>query len=312
MNRPRIALLGVAAVLVLAAGMAWRFEQDRVQADATRAAASQELFEINAAIVRESERLQALAREKAELVATASSRENARQGAASESAAATPKTAAETFSDFLRQTKDDHQRPESQLRALEHERARLDEKYGVFARWSEISPEQFARLKEIRLRQVEQDWDVVGAANAQGLPLSDPVVVQLRGEIVQASERALGELLGDAGIARLKDYERTASLRTIVGKVAGAATLAGVPLSPQQAEQLLLVMAQASANYQRGWAADVSDIDWTAVEANVGAVLGPEQRGFMSSIEPPGGMLHARWNTAVVKALKEREPGSGK
>ena len=97
----------------------------------------------------------------------------------------------------------------------------------------------------------------------------------------QECEAAQRELLGEAGFRQLQDYERTADMRELVRSTAGAATVADGPFTPQQAEQLIQVLANASSTYRSGGKASVQNTDWDAVEAPARAILSGGQYSFL-------------------------------
>jgi hypothetical protein len=121
---------------------------------------------------------------------------------------------------------------------------------------------------------------------------------------------AQSELLGETEFLRLIEYERTSELRELVNGVAGGAVVvAREPLSAQQAERLLHVMANASTSYQRGGAAMRQDIDWTVVDAQARAFLSPGQYSLFVTMEPPL-PLGARFQSQLSREIddaKKRE-----
>ena len=109
----------------------------------------------------------------------------------------------------------------------------------------------------------------------------DPVVDKLGLQMRQECETAQRELLGEAGFRQLQDYERTADMRDLVRSMAGAATVAGTPFTPQQAEQLIQALANANSAYRNGGKASVQNTDWDAVEAPARAILSDGQYAFL-------------------------------
>ena len=97
----------------------------------------------------------------------------------------------------------------------------------------------------------------------------------------QECEAAQRELLGEAGFRQLQDFERTADMRELVRSAAGAATVAGTPFTPQQAAQLIQVLANANDKYRTGGKASVQNTDWDAVEASARAILSEAQYSFL-------------------------------
>jgi hypothetical protein len=171
--------------------------------------------------------------------------------------------------------------PKVQNLALASTRVSLAAKYAYLFRTLGLSSEQSEKFLDITLKRLEQNEDLVAVVRAQGLSVDDPVVDKLGLQMRQECEAAQRELLGEAGFRQLQDYERTADMRELVRSMAGAATVAGTPFTPQQAEQLIQVLANANDKYRSGGKASVQNTDWGAVEAPARAILSETQYAFL-------------------------------
>jgi hypothetical protein len=160
-------------------------------------------------------------------------------------------------------------------------RVSLAAKYAYLFRTLGLSSEQSEKFLDITLKRVEQGVDLGAAVRAQGLSVDDPMVDKLGLQMRQECETAQRELLGEAGFRQLQDFERTADMRELVRSMAGAATVAGTPFTPQQAEQLIQVLANANDKYRSGGKASVQNTDWGAVEAPARAILSETQYAFL-------------------------------
>jgi hypothetical protein len=136
----------------------------------------------------------------------------------------------------------------------------------------------------------------------------------------QASENEFAvagrALLGEAGFKSLKDYERTEWLRKMVaGWAGGAVVVLQEPLSPQQGEALVQVMANASANYRQGNGANPNEPRyWSTVEAEARKILSPTQAQLLTSMEPPlpmGARFQTQFYQKVQEALDADKAASG-
>jgi hypothetical protein len=160
-------------------------------------------------------------------------------------------------------------------------RVSLAAKYAYLFRTLGLSSEQSEKFLDITLKRVEQGVDLGAAVRAQGMSADDPVVDKLGLQMRQECETAQRELLGEAGFRQLQDYERTADMRELVRSTASAATVAGTPFTPPQAEQLIQVLANANDKYRSGGKASVQNTDWDAVEAPARALLSEAQYAFL-------------------------------
>jgi hypothetical protein len=106
--------------------------------------------------------------------------------------------------------------------------------------------------------------DIDGVMRTQRLAESDPAIVALRRKADAALEAVEREVLGEAGYAKLQEHERTRAVRGDINTLAGKLAVDGLPLSAEQGEQLVQVLAEANTSYRAGKAADSP---WTALQA---------------------------------------------
>jgi hypothetical protein len=180
-------------------------------------------------------------------------------------------------------------------------RVSLAAKYAYLFRTLGLSSEQSEKFLDITLKRREQNDDLIDVVRAQGMSVDDPVVDQLGLQMRQECEAAQRELLGEAGFRQLQDFERTADLRDLVRGMAGAATVAGTPFTPQQAEQLIQVLANANDKYRTGGKASVQNTDWDAVEAPARAILSEAQYSFL---QLSGRRLTRQADDLIGRAIK--------
>jgi hypothetical protein len=171
--------------------------------------------------------------------------------------------------------------PKVQNLSFASTRVHLAAKYAPLFRTLGLSSAQSEGFLDITLKRLEQNEDLVAVVRAQGLSVDDPVVDKLGLQMRQECETAQRELLGEAGFRQLQDYERTADMRELVRSMAGAATVADVPFTPQQAEQLIQVLANANDKYRSGGKTSVQNTDWNAVEAPARAILSEAQYSLL-------------------------------
>ncbi len=170
--------------------------------------------------------------------------------------------------------------------------AALAKSYGPFFRALGLSPTQIDKFDAIIIDREEQSQDLIAAGLSQGLPVGDQAVAALRQKMENDSRTALTDLLGETGYQLLRQYEGTQPVRAVVQQLAGATALEGMPLTPQQAEQLTQVLANASTGYQSSETADflaTASVNWNAADEQAKGILSPAQLNFFKQFEPLGG-----------------------
>lgn len=211
--------------------------------------------------------------------------------------------------------------PKLQTQYLAARRNTLMARYGPIFRLLGLEPQQIARCEELILAREEQRMDILNAVpgfatnvSYEGDPLEmNPLIITARqpapGALLSADDRAAAQLLqqqdqafqaaatdllGTQGYQQLQQYDRTLPAREIVGNVVGALTSTSNPLSPDQANQLTQILADASSEYQQGGAADdlghgnwSAHVDWDQALVQAKQVLSPEQLGSFSRIIGP-------------------------
>lgn len=304
MSRRGWIVLG-AAVGALAAGWLWRAAVERRSLQAEVVATEREVAEAKTQLAAVRDQHASADARRAELERAWSQHAGNVKVPEAKAASPTegPKTAARNWADFLLSAKDDEADPKVQLRDLANRRSWQRDRYSAFFVLAGLSPEAEATFVENCANRDANNQDLNAAARKQGIEFNDPGISRMRGEIYQEYDKSQRALLGEAGFAKLQEYERTASLRTLVGAVAGAAAVEGAAFSPAQAETVLQVLASASASYQRGRQGSATDIDWAMAEPQLATLLTPAQMTFFRTVEAPGGVFHSRWNGELIRAI---------
>jgi len=204
--------------------------------------------------------------------------------------------------------------PRTQMVFMAFMRAQNNASYGALFRQLHLTPGQIEKFQDILARNTEQTMDADAVMGMQGLSPKDPVAVKTQTDIDAACNEAEKALLGPAGYAQTQAYERTAPARLIVNDYAGGAVVvAREPFTPQQGEELVSTIANASESYRKGGSVDVSEIDWTAVETNARTFLTAAQVEFLKTMEPPlprGGRYQTQLYRWVDQARKEEAPAA--
>jgi len=136
--------------------------------------------------------------------------------------------------------------PEAQrLLALQH-KGRLDGNYAALFRRLNLSPEQLDHFKSLLVEKRTAMSDVMAAARSQGLTgRENRDEIRALVEATQAEiEDSIRALLGESGYQEYRQYEHTQPQRAIAEQLATRVSyLPGAQLTPQQADQLVQILA---------------------------------------------------------------------
>lgn len=140
-----------------------------------------------------------------------------------------------------------------------------------------LSQGQLDDAENLIVNNREARMDLDAAAQSQGLTTDDPTVVQEREQQnadLQAAEQAL---LGPQAYDAFQAVYRAQMVLGDVQIVSQATEFSGAPLTAEQSNQLMQLMAQSSADYQNGKDATSTTIDWNAVLTGAPRFLNPTQ-----------------------------------
>ncbi|HWA08608.1 MAG TPA: hypothetical protein VG838_03990 [Opitutaceae bacterium] len=139
-----------------------------------------------------------------------------------------------------------------QAQALQ--RAALDARYAALIKNLNLTPEQGDKLKTLIADSMSARQDAMAAARAAGVdPQTDRAGFQKLVADAQAqSDAAIKDAIGDSGFAALQQYNQTMPQRNVVNQLQQQLALGGSPLSSDQTEQLVQILASTSQQGQRG------------------------------------------------------------
>ena len=312
MRSRRLIFTLVLVALVVAIGFVWREIRTRGVAAQTRHTLENQIAALRASTER------AVARSKAAEVASAKHRATLEESRKAETSASVKSPAKIVRVQQRRpwiperlQTE-----PEFQVLWLASRKAELSATYRPLFAQLRLSREEVEKFETIMLKRDEQMMDIQATQDAQKLRGDDPVLLRLRGRIVEEFRAAQKELLGAENVRALNEYERGVFAREMVAGIAGGAvTVAREPLSAQQAERLFEAIVNSSPAYQRGGTVNTNEIDWAVVDAEAQKVLSPSQFAYFKQAEPPlpvGGRFQNQLYQAVHAATKREaavQPG---
>ena len=153
--------------------------------------------------------------------------------------------------------------------------------YRPFFRRSGLSAEQIERLKAEYLRGRLLRLDLAAIRRAGGLSVRDSAIGAQEKEAAAAKRAVELAVLGEAGVERMREWERTFPVRSVVMSFAGKAMLAGVPVSSDQVERLVEVLAKSGPKAQTG-RYSFSLVNWQASSEAARDVLSAEQHAFFA------------------------------
>jgi hypothetical protein len=172
--------------------------------------------------------------------------------------------------------------------AVKAERAQIEERYRALFQALRLTPSEIETFMQNALKRWEQATDLANLRRSADAP-DRAAIRALISKADEGYRAAQKDLLGDAGFGEFERFERTAAPRGLVNQVAGAAALRGTALGPEQADQLLRLLANASDHFRTGGNARLSEgLDWTRLDAQAATLLSPAQFALWKASE-------ARW-----------------
>lgn len=144
-------------------------------------------------------------------------------------------------------------------------KAQIARNYAGFFRIANLTPAQIENL-ENRTNDLWMQTLTVGPA---GVHPGTPTL----------PDDQLQEILGAQAFQQLQDYRRVQQLQGILNDASSLSTSA--PITGEQGDQLLMILAKASSSYQTGGVASAKTIDWNQVESQSQGILTAPQLAAM-------------------------------
>jgi hypothetical protein len=142
--------------------------------------------------------------------------------------------------------------PQFQKLAAIQQRGMLDTVYAALFKALNLSPQQLDQLKTLMVQRQQAAMDAMQAARDQGInPRTDPDV--FRQAIAQAQATVDSQIqatLGDTAYAQYQQYQQTLPQRATVNQLQQSLSYTPTPLSDDQANQLIQILAQTSPQPQ--------------------------------------------------------------
>jgi len=173
--------------------------------------------------------------------------------------------------------------PEYALKRYAAVRAKAEMEHAPFCRVQHLSKEQSEALAEAEFQRMLRYYDIYDMEAMQGEKYTKATLEAWEGMKYEFASNAKAAL-GDDLYEKFLVYDRQKSVWDCVGNLGSMLSLADIPLSVEQASQLVDTIANASPMFQKGGSAvDWDKIDWDAVDATVVDFLTPEQMNFFKN-----------------------------
>jgi hypothetical protein len=310
MSIKAVIIVVASVIIAVAAGVAWNDARRTGDAESALDAIARERAGTDAEIQRMEGRLVAAEGERKNLQSALDGlQKSVAANVASQATASTTMRSAEAqMQQKIQELRND---PKEQIRRLVARRLALATIYGPLFRSLCLSSAQSEKFLDATLKGEEQQMDLSAVMRSQGLSEDDPMVAKLQRESDAELQAAQRELLGEAGYRQAQDYGRTYVVRELVSGLAGAAAVAGTPITVQQAEQMTQLLANSSGHYRNGGPADVAEIEWDKIDTLARPILSESQLTLFKTVEPPGtAYFRKRFDQVFNQATKAEAAGT--
>jgi len=157
--------------------------------------------------------------------------------------------------------------PQARPMLLEIGKAQIARKYAAFFKKAGLTPAQIEDMEN----QTAEQWIQTTMVGPNGIYPGDE----------QLPDDQLKSILGDQGFQQFQDFERVQPLQGIVNDALSLST--STPITETQANQLLMILANASRSYQGGGNASAKTINWDQVMVQAQGVFSTQQIAAISA-----------------------------
>lgn len=193
--------------------------------------------------------------------------------------------------------------PEFLEQTKKRRQANLGLKYSAFYRRLGLTKEQIAAFEVLVVEQEQFDEDMIMAAHNKGIALDSSEFKQLRLEQKAELTQRQKELLGEAGVQQLNEYNKTEPSRNAVAEIASALLYTHSTLSKTQAEQLEnLIALNTPPDTEKNIGQRPKQPDWNSVERNAASILDPVQMEALRTL------IRKRTSEARLFEILEQNP----
>jgi len=168
----------------------------------------------------------------------------------------------------------------------------------------DLSPDQINKFENLLASHEDETINLKATAAAQGLAATDPDIAALQKQSDDQLRMAEAQVIGEAGYLELQQYERAVGAWNLVSDVSKLTSYQSNPLSASQEQQLINVVAGASASYQAGGNIDPTTINSAQIVSQSGKFLSPTQLTALSGDVQMAGIL------ALIKQFYQSPAGT--
>ena len=162
---------------------------------------------------------------------------------------------------------------------LQGYRADLDLRYGGMFKALGFSAEQAEKWKDVQVGDTLRWMDLSAAMEMQGLDRNSAAYKKLAAENTKIRVTKERKLLGDLW-APYQEYNRAEAVRYLAKELAGTAVYSGLPVTSAQVEQTTQILAANSQRYPSSvgkGSVKTNTVNWPAARAQLQDVLPPVQ-----------------------------------
>ncbi len=168
--------------------------------------------------------------------------------------------------------------PEYHRLSMEMFKADLPTRLSMINRKLGLSSDKLASLGELLTEQQQINGDMMAAARAQGLSLTDPNLRKLSTDLNASIVQRIRDLIGSEAYDSMLSFNRLNAARRSVDTVVTGLFYSDDPLQTAQAEKLVeIVHAQTAPDSREGLLAIPGQTDWNSVASQAESFLSPSQ-----------------------------------
>ena len=186
--------------------------------------------------------------------------------------------------------------PVVQALELAATRGRLEARFAPMFKRLGLGPERAEKFISNLMALEERFADLNAAATVKNLDDNDDAIARLRGEAMKEYEVAQRELLGAEDFRRMTDFQWAMPVRESVAGLAAVMTTAGVPMTAEQAEQLVELIASERGPPTEVHRLPFSESDWQRMDRSARAILSDGQFAIFQTVEPNTSVMNSRFS----------------
>ena len=172
---------------------------------------------------------------------------------------------------------------ELHARYMKAYRADLGGQWGLLFQILGLSQDQIGKLTDLLAQREENDITIQQTAARRGLDESSPEIQALDDELDRQNKAAIAALLGPQGYAQFRNYYHNRAILPIVSDLAGDLYATENPLTAQQAQQLIGILA-GNSEKKDGSTVIKGTLNWDQAIAGAQAFLPQPQAAALAAL----------------------------